>query len=296
MSTLGNRITRLVAVTMAVVMVMALTGCDKSPSDETTSGDQTVDYSVIVQNKAGTALGKCSVEVYSDAEKTNQIYKGITNSDGTVSFSAPESDGYVAVVSKQPTGYAVEESYELAGEKTTIVLAPGVMTDADMDTVEYSLGDAMMDFSVTTPDGEKIVLSELLQQKKAVVLNFWYLNCNPCKMEFPHMQQGYEQLGNDIALLALNPYDGTDAEVADFRMNNGYTFTMAKCDSRWGKIMKIQSYPTTVVIDRYGNICLIHNGMITETQTFLNMVNYFISDDYEQAFFRSVGQIPTNAT
>lgn len=294
MSVLKSKLVRLIAVAMAFVMVMALTGCDQPQQQETKPGNETINYTVNVQNKAGTALEKCSVEIYSDSGMNTQVFKGITNENGVVTFTAPSSESYVAVVSKQPTGYAVEESYALAGEKTTIILEPGVMTDADMDTVQYSLGDAVMDFSVTTPDGEKLVLSELLQKKKAVVLNFWYLNCAPCKMEFPHMQQGYEQLSNDIAVLALNPYDGTDAEVADFQADNGYTFTMAKSDSRWGKIMKIQSYPTTVVIDRYGNICLIHNGMITETQTFLNMVNYFISDDYEQAFFRSVGQIPTN--
>lgn len=282
-----NGFIRLIAMTIAFVMVMVLAGCDQEKQP-----DADIKYTICVANNAGTALEKCKVDVFADDSMSTVVYTGITNKGGEVSFTAPASENYVATISRQPTGYGVAQSYAVAGEKTTIVLTPGVMTDADMNSVRYSLGDAVMDFSVTTPDGSELVLSRLLQEKKAVVLNFWFLNCNPCKMEFPFIQESYEQLSNDIAVLALNPYDGTDAEVAKFQSDNGYTFTMAKCDERWHDMMKIQSYPTTVIVDRYGNICLIHNGMIKSTQEFVDMVNYFISDEYEQQFFKSAGQIP----
>ena len=281
---------RLIAVTMVIAMVMALAGCNQTQQPDTQP--QSVMHTVALVNKAGTPLEKCRVEVYSDADKSTMIYLGITNSEGTVSFTAPASENYFAVLSKLPIGYDASQSYTLAGESTTLVLEPGVMTDEDMNNVRYTLGDIMMDFSVTLTDGTEIVLSELLQEKKAVVLNFWFLNCQPCKMEFPHIQQGYEQLKDDIAVLALNPYDGTEADVSKFQSDNGYTFTIAKCDERWQEMMKIQSYPTTVIVDRYGNICLIHNGMINSTQEFVDMVKYFVSDEYEQQFFRSAGQIP----
>jgi thiol-disulfide isomerase/thioredoxin len=290
MGTLTSKIFRIVAMTMAFAMVIVMAGCvQKPPAME----EKTV--TVTIQNRAGTPLEKCKVVVYADESLSSVVNTGITDQNGQISFTALDISKYVAVVSKQPTGYAVEKSYALAGERTDIVLKPGVMTASDLDQLQYSLGDAVMDFSVTTPDGNTLFLSELLQQKKAVVLNFWFLNCQPCKMEFPYIQQGYEQVSGEVAVLALNPYDGSDAEVEAFRTDNGYTFTMAKCDQRWEKAMNISAYPTTVVIDRYGNICLVHHGMITETQTFLDMVSYFTAEDYEQVFFRSVGQIPTKA-
>ena len=67
---------------------------------------------------------------------------------------------------------------------------------------------------------------------------------------------------------------------------------MSKCDARWADMMKLESYPTTVIIDRYGHICLIHSGMLRNTQEFLDMVDYFTADDYKQQFFRNAGQIP----
>lgn len=293
MSVLKNKFVRFIAVIMAFAMITVLTGCEQH-SEQPTESQKT--YTVTVENMGGTVLSKCKIEVYDDAERSAIIYSGITNTDGKVTFTSSASDSYVAVVSKQPDGYAVEDSYALTGESTTIVLSPGVLTDADMDTVKYSLGDAVLDFTVTAPDGTEYVLSQMLQDKKAVVLNFWYLSCEPCKMEFPYLQEAYEEFGDDIAVLAMNPYDGDDASVAAFQADNGYTFPMLKCDARWKDMMQVEMFPMTFVIDRFGNICLIHHNMVTDTQTFLNMFGYFVSDDYEQTFFKSVGQMPAYET
>lgn len=288
-----GRLFRIVALTMALAMVMAMVGCSKAPAKTTDPTDApSVTYMVKVVNRAGTAMQKCAVEVFSDAEKTTLVYKGIADKEGQITFSAPESEKYVAVISKVPMGYAVEEQYALAGERTDIVLVPAVLNENALDTAVLSLGDAMMDFNLTLTDGSEIALSQLLTKKKAVVLNFWFMNCEPCKKEFPYIQEGYQQLVDEIEVVAMNPVDSTDSEIAKFRTDKGYTFTMSKCDFRWQQLLQLQAYPTTVVIDRYGNICLIHRGGIESTQEFVDMVNYFIQDDYKQQFFKSAGQIP----
>lgn len=286
----NNTIMRIVAMTMALAMVMAMVGCVQEPV-ATQSANK--NYTVWVTNAALNPLEKCKVDVYSDDTLSAVVYTGITDKNGKVSFTNVATDTYVAVISKVHEGYDVAQCYPLIGETTNIMLKPRTMTEADMDSVTYSLGDPVMDFSVMT-DGGEVVLSDLLQEKKAVVLNFWYLNCQPCKLEFPFIQQGYEQLKDDVALLALNPCDGTQETVDQFRQSNGYTFNMAKCDGRWEKMLQIPSYPTTVIVDRYGNICLIHNGMLKSSQEFVDMLQYFISDDYEQKFFESAGDIPVN--
>lgn len=284
---------RVLAVTMVITMVIAMAGCvQEPPKVQEPTGDAIVAHTVQVVNRGGTAMNKCRVEIYTDSTKTTQIYQGIANTAGEITFAAPASDGYVAVISKLPEGYFVEEQYQLTGEKTQIVLNPGVMDEAVMDNTVFSLGDAMPDFELTLPDGSLLKLSDLLAEKKAVVLNFWFMNCAPCRAEFPFIQEGYEQLSEDLAVLALNPVDSTAADVSKFQADNGYTFTMSKCDPRWQQMLELQYYPTTLIIDRYGNICLVHTGGIENTEDFLNMVNYFIQDDYEQQFFKSAGRIP----
>lgn len=285
-----NKIAKLIAVVMAFAMTMAMTGCGEDPI-VTESTVTPVEYVVTVENKGGTPLDKCSVEVVGAVDKSTTIFKGMTNAQGQITFTALPG-AYAAVVSRVPDGYTVAESYKLTGERTTIMLEPGVMTEDDLNATKLSLGDAMPDFTVSGADGTKYVLSELLKEKKAVVLNFWFLNCQPCRMEFPYIQEAYERFGDEIEILALNCYDGTDADVTAFKADNGYTFPMLKCDKRWEDMMNIDAYPTTFIIDRFGNICMIHRGMITETQTLLDMFGFFASEDYEQTFVNSHSQLP----
>lgn len=289
---------RIIALTMAIAMVMAMAGCASKQPDPTHPSQMPESmYTVKVTNGAGNSLSKCCVEIFADETKEVRLFKGITNADGEIIFTAPVSGDYVAVISRLPFGYAAEEHYKVSGGTTQVVLNPDRLTEAvieDMITNEkhFALGDAMMDFTLTLPDNSEICLSDLLKTKKAVVLNFWFMNCPPCRGEFPYIQEGYEQVREDVAVLAMNPVDSTAAEVAQFQSDSGYTFTMSKCDTRWQEMLRIQGYPTSVVIDRYGNICLIHTGELSSTQEFLDMVGYFISDDYEQKFFKSLGQIP----
>lgn len=68
----------------------------------------------------------------------------------------------------------------------------------------YQLGDTMDDFAVTLSDGTETFLYGLLTQKKAVLINFWASWCGPCKIEFPFMQQAYDELSDDVGIIALS--------------------------------------------------------------------------------------------
>jgi thiol-disulfide isomerase/thioredoxin len=86
----------------------------------------------------------------------------------------------------------------------------------------------VMDFTVTDPSGNSYTLSELTAQKKAVVLNFWYVECAPCNAEFPFLQEAYEQYADQIALLALNPINAPEA-IDAFCEENGYITKNNQC-------------------------------------------------------------------
>ena len=273
------------------------TSSDNQSTAPTDSESDTnpVTYSVTIQNEAGTALEKIRVEIYTDSTKADILQFKTTDANGTISFDRKGSaGGMVAVLLDVPAGYQVAEHYELTGLSTTIILKTGAaLNDAQLDGAKFSLGDAMPDFTFTASDGREVTLSNLLENYQAVILNFWYMGCVPCKMEFPHLQDAYEQFSDDIAVIAMNPMDSTNDEIEAFRQENGYTFLMGKCDSRWGDMMKITSYPVTVVIDRFGNISMIHNGSVDNVQIFLDIFGYFTAEDYQQSFIRSHSQLPT---
>lgn len=166
-----------------------------------------------------------------------------------------------------------------------------LLSEDELDGVTFKRGDVFADMSVTTPEGKTYKISEILKEKKAVVLNFWYINCGPCQMEFPYMQDAYENYKEDIEILAVNPYDGTDETVAEFQKKFELTFPMAAIDEEWAQHMGLTAYPTTVVIDRYGIVSFVHTGMITEVEEFNKLFGFFTADDYEQTVIRNISDI-----
>lgn len=255
-----------------------------------TTGTTTRNYTIEIKNEGGQPLEEIGVYIYTDSTLQELVWFAKTDAEGSLSFEDVASDNFVAVLSDVPAGYLFEEQYLLTGELTQIVLEAGLM-EGDLSNLSYKLGDLMMDFTVTDPDGTEYVFSELLEQKKAIVLNFWYLQCDPCKSEFPYLQETYEQYDEDIMVLAMNPVNQEDAEIQQFRKDNGYTFPMVKCDPAWEKAMNITAYPTTVVIDRFGNICMIHKGAVTEAETFETMFKFFAAEDYQQTFVKDLEEL-----
>ena len=277
---------------LCLAICLSTAACSKKKdnvSDEPvgTTGTGSMDYTVEIIAETGTPLEEIGVYIYTDSTMTELVWFAKTDAAGKLTFTDIPSDNYVAVLADVPAGYLVEEFYRLTGEQTQIKLSAGLM-EGDLSTVTYKLGDLMLDFSVTGPDGTEYKFSQLLEQKKAVILNFWYLECEPCKSEFPHMQEAYEQYSEDVALLALNPVNQDNDKIEQFRKDNGYTFPMMACDPNWQKAMQISAYPTTVIVDRFGYITLMHRGAIPEAETFEAMMRYFSAEDYEHTVFKSL--------
>lgn len=248
-------------------------------------------YTIHVVTEGGMAMEDIGIKVYTDTSKDDIVAVETTDKEGTVSFDTQGSMGDVIYLENVPTGYVVEETYEITSQETTIVLKAQLLSEENLGKVKFKLGSVFADMSVTASDGKTYKISELLKEKKAVVLNFWYLNCSPCKIEFPYMQESYETHQKDLEILALNPCDGTDATIEKFKSENNLTFPMAVADEDWATYMGLTAYPTTVVIDRYGTIGYIHTGMITSVEEFDTLFDFFTADDYKQSVIRKLSDI-----
>lgn len=278
---------------LCLCAAMLLAGCGKKNSDDKTpSADaEKVTYTVAVKAAACVGLEDVTVLFYEDSTLQELVSVVKTDTNGEASFTDVERSTYVAVLQDVPTGYVAEEYYPLTGTMTEILLTPGQMEESDLDTLRYKLGDAVMNFTITDTEGKEYTFNELMQDKKAVVLNFFYNECQPCMNEFPYLQEAYAQYSEDIAVLAMNPVNTDPESVAKLKQDLGITFPMAVCDPRWEAVMNISAYPTTVFIDRFGNICLIHKGSVPDTKTFADAFAYFAADNYEQKLIEAIGDL-----
>jgi len=290
-----KKMLKLVAAVLALVLCASclFTGCRNQQADPTgTSGTEAqtgkVTHTVRVKAADGSALTGIGVYVYTDSTMGELVWFAKTDANGEITFDDVTSDSYVAVLSDVPNGYVAAETYPLTGTETEIVLESSLVSGEDAEHIVVGLGDMMYDFTVTDTDGNEHTLSQMLQQKDAVVLNFWFLECQPCKAEFPFLQEAYANYSDSIEVLALNPVNTDEAAVAQYKEELGLTFPMAVVPSWWEQSMPVAAYPTTVIIDRFGKVTMVHTGSITSAKTFENLFEVFVGEDYQQQVLEKI--------
>ncbi len=92
----------------------------------------------------------------------------------------------------------------------------------------------------------------------AVVMNFWYAGCAPCRAEAPDLQQLSEQF-KDVQFVGVNVRDSA-ATAAAFERKFGVTYPSI-LDAATGDVVLAftgvvtpQAVPTTLVIDKQGKV------------------------------------------
>ena len=289
---------RVLSLLLAVFMLLSMAACRKPNTTDPTGGTGNNDaakgsYTVTVQSAGGLPLADVDVYVYADSTLSDLKDYSKTDADGKVSFDLAKNDQYAITLSGAPKGYDVKESYSFSGNTAAITLTSSVIADENLSGATLGLGDVMYDFSVTTPTGETVTLSEMLKEKDMVLLNFWFSTCGPCANEFPYMEEAYQLYKDDVGIIAVDPLEES-AVVGGYQSSMGLSFTMAACPAAWSAAFGITGYPTSIVIDRYGVICLIEVGGLTSLRPFTSIFEHFTADKYEQKIFTSLDALITN--
>jgi len=204
----------------------------------------------------------------------DQLHSTCISSNGKVSFTVQNHSGsYTLVLTHIPEGYkAQKNSYTYRSDSGAIVLEiVPVVYPGDHSKAAYKVGSTMGDFTVTDVDGKTYQLSQLLQQKKLVILNFWYYTCVPCKAEFPYFNSVYEKYSNDIEILGLNHFD-SESKIRQLRSEMGLTFPLATEHLGMQQGFGIQSYPVSVFIDSSGRILKIQKDVGFQSEAELETV------------------------
>ncbi len=291
-----KKLQKILCVLLVLAMALSMAACgagNTEPSGTTAaapveSGEK-VAYSVSIQTQGGMPMSELDVYVYADDTLTDLKDYGQTDAEGKVSFQMPKGDKYAIQISGAPKGYQVEASYSFQGQNADIVLKSQLISE-DLANANLAVGDVMYDFTVTTADGKEVTLSEVLKEKKMVLLNFWYTTCQYCVAEFPYMQEAYTKYSDEVEVIAVNPLD-PEGEIAPFQSQYGLTFPMAKCSPAWASACGVSAYPTSVIIDRYGVIVLVEVGGITSLTPFVSLFETLTADDYQQKLYSSVGEM-----
>jgi peroxiredoxin len=124
------------------------------------------------------------------------------------------------------------------------------------------IGDTMPDFTLPDSNGKTVQLSEVLREKKLVMINFWATWCGPCRVEMPSFEQLYnEQKNNGFTILAIAE-DKEREKVDQYLKEKPVSFpVLLDQDKALATQLKIGTLPTTVLLDENGKIKEVHEGV-----------------------------------
>src|SRR3954471_12781732 len=116
-------------------------------------------------------------------------------------------------------------------------------------------------FQLSGRGGKTIDLSQFKGQ--VVMINFWASWCKPCRDEMPLLEdiyKKYKPMG--FTMLAVNVEPDTQAANAWLgKLAKPVTFPIAyDVDSKVSKLYKVETMPSTVIVDRKGNVRALHRG------------------------------------
>lgn len=134
------------------------------------------------------------------------------------------------------------------------------------------------DFTLKSNTGKNLKLSEFRGQ--VVLLNFWASWCGPCRQEMPlldQLQQRYSSLG--FTVLGVNVEEDSSKAKAMLKAVPVSFPILFDTQNTVSKKYKVSGMPSTVMIDRDGNMRYLHKGYKAgDEQTYKKWVKQLVRE------------------
>lgn len=285
------------------------TPTDGAPTDnapDNSAGGRS-NYTVSVKTLGGMPLEGIMCYVHK-GDGYNIVARQETDENGVAVFELEQATDYSVELDGVKEGYDLQERYAMNTTGVAITLSSAPIKDKSLKGKTFELGDVIYDFTVTDVDGNSHTISSLLEEKKMVMLNFWYSTCTWCNKEFPYMNSAYGKYSDSIEILAINDYsldsvstvenfvvfdaEGNPVELSFPLVKvNDAEFDSAPTLDKFIENEDDLGYPTSVFIDRYGVISLIEIGGVPNERLFTNTFDHFTAENYEQRLIESMSTL-----
>jgi peroxiredoxin len=131
-----------------------------------------------------------------------------------------------------------------------------------LPSISAEISGPAPDFTLRSRDGGTVSLADF--EGDVVLINFWATWCGPCREEMPHLEALYQRYGGlGFTLLGINVEEDSalsEGFLAETPVSFPILFDPANGVS---ELYDVVAMPSTVIVDRTGNMRFIHHGYKT---------------------------------
>lgn len=114
------------------------------------------------------------------------------------------------------------------------------------------IGSDAFPFSATDMNGNKYSLDDL--KGKIIVMNFWFVECKPCIMEMPELNEIVELYKNNKDVVFLGFATNDTNKIKSFLQRKTFSYHIIPNSTSIARDYNVSSYPTHMIIGKDGKI------------------------------------------
>jgi peroxiredoxin len=122
------------------------------------------------------------------------------------------------------------------------------------------------DFTLPARAGGELSLADL--KGNVVLINFWATWCGPCRQEMPYLEQIWQRYkGLGFTLLGVNVEEDSAGAVKWLEQTPVSFPVLFDRENRVSKLYDVTAMPSTVIVDRRGQVRFVHYGYTKGTES-----------------------------
>lgn len=126
------------------------------------------------------------------------------------------------------------------------------LTFANVSAQTKTGGSSFFTTDLQLNNGKTIKLTNL--KGKVVLLDFWYRGCFPCLKATPDLIKMQEEFKDDLVIIGINDRDDKEDITDYYTYKKGNYFSTYKTETDISKNLKINAFPTFIIINQKGEI------------------------------------------
>ncbi len=127
----------------------------------------------------------------------------------------------------------------------------------------FTAGEKFKGVKIIDINGNKFDLKTL--SNKIYVLNFWFINCPPCKLEIPELNDLVEKYKDNPNVVFLAIALDEKFELKEFLKTTTFNYNIVDAGRYYAEKYGVKSYPTHVIIGKDGLIKFSTVGLAANT-------------------------------